>query len=84
MYSVILVEDEDIIRRGIRNSVPWEEFNCSVVGEARNGEEGGALIAERNPDIVITDINMPVEDGLQMIARTKDTYDYVAIILTGY
>ena len=84
MYSVILVEDEDIIRRGIRNSVPWEEFNCSVVGEARNGAEGGALIAERNPDIVITDINMPVEDGLQMIARTKDTYDYVAIILTGY
>ena len=57
MYSVILVEDEDIIRRGIKNSVPWEEFNCSVVGEARNGEEGGALIAERNPDIVITDIN---------------------------
>ena len=84
MYSVILVEDEDIIRRGIKNSVPWEEFNCSVVGEARNGEEGGALIAERNPDIVITDINMPVEDGLQMIARTKCAYDYVAIILTGY
>ena len=84
MYSVILVEDEDIIRRGIKNSVPWEEFNCSVVGEARNGEEGGVLIAERNPDIVITDINMPVEDGLQMIARTKCAYDYVAIILTGY
>ena len=84
MDSVIVVEEEDIIRRGIRNSVPWEEINGSVVGEARNGEEGGALIAERNPDIVITDINMPVEDGLQMIARTKDTYDYVAIILTGY
>lgn len=84
MYRVILVEDEDIIRRGIKNSVPWEQFNCSVIGEARNGEEGGELIARLSPDIVITDINMPVEDGLQMIARTKCVYDYVAIILTGY
>lgn len=84
MYRVILVEDEDIIRRGIKNSVPWEQFNCSVIGEARNGEEGAKLIGELNPDIVITDINMPVEDGLQMIARTKCIYDYVAIILTGY
>ena len=42
MYTVLIVEDEDIIRRGIRNSVPWETFGCTVVGEARNGEEGAA------------------------------------------
>ena len=73
MYSVILVEDEDIIRRGIKNSVPWEEFNCSVVGEARNGEEGGVLIAERNPDIVITDINMPVASGLALLKELEES-----------
>lgn len=84
MYRVIVVEDEDIIRKGICLSVPWEEAGCHVIGEARNGEEGKALIQAEKPDIVITDINMPMMDGLQMIAETKCDFDYVAIILTGY
>lgn len=84
MYTVLLVEDEDIIRRGIRNSVPWEEYGCTVAGEARNGEEGAALIKELLPDIVITDINMPVVDGLSMVSSTKEEFGYAAIILTGY
>ena len=46
MYSVLLVEDEEIIRKGIRNSIPWEEFGCRVIGEAGNGEEGRRLIEE--------------------------------------
>ena len=40
MYRVLLVEDEEIIRKGIRYSVPWEECGCSVVGEAENGAAG--------------------------------------------
>ncbi len=83
MYKVVLVEDEDIIRKGIKHSVPWEQYNCIVAGEARNGVEGRELIRSLYPDIVITDINMPVMDGLQMIAETKRG-NYVAIILTGY
>lgn len=83
MYRVILVEDEDIIRKGIKHSVPWEQHSCVVVGEARNGVEGKELIHALSPDIVITDIHMPVMDGLQMIAETKGQ-DYAAIILTGY
>lgn len=84
MYSVLLVEDEEIIRKGIKHSVPWESFGCYVVGEAQNGEEGILMIEELKPDIVVTDINMPVVDGLRMIAETKCGYDYVAVILTGY
>lgn len=84
MYKVLLVEDEEIIRRGIRLSIPWEESGCCVVGEAGNGEEGKALIEKLKPDIVITDINMPIMDGLTMLAQTKTQYDYAAIILTGY
>lgn len=84
MYRVVLVEDEDIIRKGIRYSVPWEEHGCVVVGEARNGVEGKELIQTLNPDIVITDIEMPVMNGLEMILATKCQYDYVAILLTGY
>lgn len=84
MYRVLLVEDEDIIRKGIRNSVDWETYGCIVVAEAENGEKGKQLIKQLKPDIVITDINMPVMDGLTMIAETKCEIDYVAIILTGY
>lgn len=84
MYKVLLVEDEEIIRKGIRLSIPWEESGCCVVGEAGNGEEGKELIEKLRPDIVITDINMPVMDGLTMLAQTKTQYDYAAIILTGY
>lgn len=84
MHRVLLVEDEEIIRKGIRHSVPWESCGCCVVGEAQNGEEGRERIEELKPDIVVTDINMPVMDGLKMIAETKCSYDYVAIILTGY
>jgi two-component system response regulator YesN len=84
MYQVILVEDEDIIRKGIRGMVPWEQHGCVVAGEARNGEEGRLLIEQLDPDIVITDINMPVCSGLKMLADTKCQNNYVAIILTGY
>lgn len=84
MYNVLLVEDEEIIRKGIRNSIPWEEFGCHVIGEAGNGVEGKQLIEELRPDIVITDINMPLMDGLAMLAQTKFQYDYAAVVLTGY
>ena len=70
MYRVLLVEDEEIIRKGIRYSVPWEECGCSVVGEAENGAVGEEKIAELQPDIVITD--------------TREKFNYIAIILTGY
>ena len=84
MYRVLLVEDEEIIRKGIRYSVPWEECSCSVVGEAENGAAGEEKIAELQPDIVITDITMPVKNGLEMIADTREKFNYIAIILTGY
>lgn len=84
MYKVLLVEDEEIIRKGIRHSVPWESCNTCVVGEAGNGVEGVEQIRALQPDIVITDINMPVMDGLKMIEETRLTCDYASIILTGY
>ena len=74
MYRVLLVEDEEIIRKGIRYSVPWEEYGCSVVAEAENGAVGEEKIAELRPDIVITDITMPVKSGLEMITDTREEY----------
>ena len=58
MYRVLLVEDEEIIRKGIRYSVPWEECGCSVVGEAENGAAGEEKIAELEARISEIDTEM--------------------------
>ena len=84
MYKVIIVEDEDIIRKGLVYSVPWAEMDCSVVGEAANGIEGLELIREHNPDIAVIDINMPIMDGFQMLENSYEQYNYAPIILSGY
>lgn len=84
MYRVAIMEDEDIIRKGLAYSVPWLELGCTVVAEARNGIEGIAAIREYHPDIILADINMPVMDGLEMIKETYREYEYAAIILSGY
>lgn len=84
MYGVLVAEDERIIRKGIIFSINWDKLGIKLLGEAENGEEGVKLIEKLKPDIVITDINMPVVDGLEMIKRTKDLAPYSAIIITGY
>lgn len=84
MFKVVVIEDEDIIRKGLVYSIPWSSYGCSVVGEARNGVEGIELLKKMKPDILLVDINMPVMDGLEMIRQTYESYDYAAIILSGY
>lgn len=57
MYKVIIVDDEEPIRKGLECAIPWTELDCTVVGGGRNGLEGIRAIEELAPDIVIVDIN---------------------------
>lgn len=84
MYKVLVVEDEDIIRKGLIFMVDWLKVNCIVAGEAADGEEGLAKIREIRPDIVITDVKMPCKDGLNMLEESIGEYGYEAIIISGY
>lgn len=84
MYQVLIVEDEEIIRKGLVYTIPWGEMDCCVVGEAGNGVEGIAQIEKLHPDIVIVDINMPIKDGLEMLRETIDQHHFSAVILSGY
>lgn len=85
MYKVLIVDDETIIRRGLKNIIDWKSLGCVVCGEAANGEEGQDLIKSLRPEIIITDINMPGVDGLRMIRETKELIPKCkVIILTGY
>ncbi|MDM5327460.1 response regulator [Neobacillus sp. CF12] len=69
MNKVILVDDEMYFRKGLRNLINWEDCGFQVVGEAANGEDALKLIHEVNPDLIITDIRMPVLDGIGLIKQ---------------
>lgn len=80
MLKVLLVEDENLIRRGLQYKMDWTEVNCVVVGEAATGQEGLTQIKALRPDIVITDIRMPDMDGLEMLREGRGVCPFHAII----
>lgn len=83
MFRILVVEDEPIIRKGLVYGFNYSEADCVIVGEASNGKVGIEKIKELKPDIVITDINMPIMDAFQMLEATMD-YSYSTIIISGY
>jgi two-component system response regulator YesN len=85
MFKVIIIDDEPIIRKGIKNIINWKQFDCVICAEASDGEEGKMVIHKHLPDIIITDIHMPDTDGLKMIRDIKNIVpNCKIIILTGY
>lgn len=85
MHKVMIIDDEETIREGLRSVINWEEHNCSIIGEAEDGDEGVRLITELKPDIIFTDVRMPGLNGLEMVARIKEiNYQCIVIILTGF
>lgn len=83
--KVFLVEDEMVIRRGIKNSIDWEKEGYIFCGEARDGELAYPMIIKEKPDILITDIRMPFMDGLELCKLVKKELPNIKIlILSGY
>ena len=71
MYNLILVDDEVRALSAIRNSVSWEEMNVQVIGCFDNALSALELMINEHVDILVTDIKMPVMDGLELIGRAK-------------
>ena len=85
MYSILIVEDEPIIRRGIASLIDFESLGISTVQEVENGEQALEKIREEAPDILLTDINMPKMDGITLAQLVRTEYPQMRIIfLTGY
>lgn len=84
MLKVLLVEDEDLIRRGLRFQMDWTAVGCVVAGEACSGEEGLEKIRTLHPDVVITDVRMQDMDGLQMLERGLEICSFDAIVVSGH
>ncbi|WP_026565422.1 response regulator transcription factor [Bacillus sp. UNC41MFS5] len=85
MYKVAIVDDDRIIRKGLSSVIPWTEHGFELVGVGADGEQGLEIIKEHNPHIVISDIQMPFMDGLEMTKEIKEHNPKTKVILlTGY
>ena len=85
MLKVFLVEDEFVVREGIKNNIDWSGHGYDFCGEAGDGEVAYSMIQKEKPDIVITDIKMPFMDGITLSRMIKSEFPWIEIIiLTGY
>ncbi|HLV08630.1 MAG TPA: response regulator, partial [Halanaerobiales bacterium] len=85
MLGLIIVDDEVLARVGVKSLIDWENEGYQILGEANNGAEGLQLIKEAEPDIVLTDIKMPIMDGLEMIKKgLENEIDTKFIVLSSY
>ena len=82
---ILIVEDEYLTRQGIKGMIHWEQEGFQIVGEASNGEEALARIEELKPQIVLTDVVMPVMDGIALTQAIQERYPETrVIVLSGY
>ncbi|BCZ48802.1 hypothetical protein psyc5s11_48690 [Clostridium gelidum] len=85
MWKLVVADDEPKIRRGLEKILNWNEFNIEIVGEAEDGEIALEVIKEKNPDIILLDINMPFLNGLNLLQKLKDINNKsIVIIISGY
>lgn len=85
MYKILIVDDEEMIRNGIKAVIPWNEIEIDRVELAASGKEALLLIRKEPPDILLTDISMTEMSGLDMVEEANTLYsDMKVIVLTGY
>ena len=85
MLKVFLVEDESIMREGLRENIPWQQYGYEYVGDASDGEVALPLIRKAKPDVLITDIKMPFMDGLELSRIVmKELPNTKIIIISGH
>ena len=85
MYKVVLIDDEALIVEGLGRVVDWTAHNCQVAATACDAVSGARAIRQHRPDILFTDIKMPGEDGLTMLAGLRGEFPRMQIaVLTGY
>ncbi len=85
MYKMLIVDDEYLVLRGIKETIDWNQYSIEIVGEASNGLDGFNLALKLKPDIIISDIKMPLLNGIELAEKlNKHQFDGALIILSGY
>jgi two-component system response regulator YesN len=81
LIKVLIVDDELIVRKGLRATIPWERFDMEVVADAANGLKGWEAFVTYKPDVVITDIVMPKLNGLELALKVKEVAPETSVLL---
>lgn len=85
MYSILIIDDEPIVKIALRSILPWEEHGFFICGTASNGLEALSLIEKHHPDVIITDLKMPEMNGLELIRTLKEnSYPGEILVLSNY
>lgn len=85
MYKVLIVDDEVLVRVGLKMTIDWESFGFEIVGEASSGAQGYLEYQKKQPDVIFTDIKMNNKDGLWLTEKIKnDRKDAYIIMLTCF
>lgn len=79
MIDVLIVDDDNLVRRGLMSAMPWGAFGMRVVGEAGNGEKALEFLASSRVELVMTDLAMPVMSGIELLRIVRERYPDVAV-----
>ncbi len=83
--TVLVVDDEYLVRYGLRTTIDWERHGLELVGEAEDGEAGLELAVKHRPDIIVTDMSMPFLDGIGLMEQVRARgIGSKIIVLSGY
>lgn len=79
MINVLIVDDDQLVRKGLMLAMPWDRFEMKIVGEAGNGEKALEFLSENHVDLLITDLAMPVMSGIELIRNARKLYPELPI-----
>lgn len=81
MIKVLVVDDDKLVRTGLISAMPWDGFNMQVVGEAKNGEKALEFLASNDVDLLLTDLEMPVMSGIELIRIVRKRYPNTHVVV---
>ncbi|MBD1382280.1 response regulator transcription factor [Metabacillus arenae] len=85
MLSILIVDDEYLVRLGLKTTIDWKLLGLKLIGEADDGTTGLELAMQNPPDIIITDVRMPFMDGTEFMRRLRENQiDSKIVVLSGY
>ena len=85
MYKLLIVDDEEFEREGMAQLIDWARYDIEMAGTAWNGVEALRKAETLRPDIILTDIKMPVMNGIELIRRVREKYPEIEFaVLSGY
>ncbi|MDF2653053.1 MAG: two-component system response regulator [Paenibacillus sp.] len=84
MLKVLIVDDDKLVRKGLIYTMPWDQFNMKVVGEANNGMKALEFLEQHEIDLMITDLAMPVMDGIELMRNVRSLYTHIWMVVLTF